>query len=89
KFDKIKNMEWNKDTEIVLLFMDILTCPYFDNYKATKITDVYEFKLSIMNLLNINSNQINLIKAQKYWFTKWDNFDFNMELEAKKSQEVY
>ncbi|MCA0232915.1 MAG: RNA-directed DNA polymerase [Bacteroidetes bacterium] len=49
----------------------------------------YKYKKEILNLLNIVTNQIELIESEKYWFIKWTNFDFGMELQAKRSQEVY
>lgn len=49
----------------------------------------YKYKKEILNLLNIATNQIELIESEKYWFIKWTNFDFGMELQAKRSQEVY
>jgi hypothetical protein len=48
-----------------------------------------KFKKEILNLLNISSNQIDLIESEKFWFIKWTDFDFGMELQAKRSQEVY
>lgn len=49
----------------------------------------YKFKKELLNLVSINSNQVNLIEQEKFWFTKWTEFDFRMELQAKRSQEVY
>ncbi len=49
----------------------------------------YKYKKEILNLLHIATNQIELIESEKYWFIKWTNFDFGMELQAKRSQEVY
>jgi len=72
-----------KKTELVLLFLDILVCPFIDN----------KFKREMMLLFDIQSNYhteiINYKKTQKYWFTKWDNFNLAKELTAKKSLEVY
>lgn len=84
--NKIKNTDNDKrkkTTELTLLFLDILVCPFIDN----------KFKREMMNLFNINSDYhteiINYKKTQKYWFTKWDNFNLAKELTAKKSLEVY
>lgn len=51
--------------------------------------DKYKFKKELLTLLGIDSNQENLIKQEKFWFIKWTEFDFRMELQAKRSQEVY
>lgn len=49
----------------------------------------YKFKKELLSLLKITNNQIPLIEQEKFWFTKWTEFDFRMELQAKRSQEVY
>jgi len=38
---------------------------------------------------NIKNNPTNLIESREYWFVKWTDFDFGMDLQAKRSQEVY
>lgn len=55
----------------------------------SKNIDKYKYKKELLTLVNINTNQINLIKQEKFWFIKWTEFDFRMELQAKRSQEVY
>lgn len=186
RFDESKNIDWRANTELVLLLMDILTCPYLDekvyqpdkkqlldymaNFKEKFLTPIldtetqlndlknlvkefhnikviksgiitprlskkfsnclslyldelasptlfiykgykreedlskcieeflinysnsinkYKFKKEVLSLLNLKTNQVELIKSQKYWFIKWTDFDFGMELQAKRSQEVY
>lgn len=54
-----------------------------------KVENKYKFKKEVLNLLEIKSHQKRLIESEKYWFIKWNDFDFGMELQAKKSQEVY
>jgi len=49
----------------------------------------YKFKRELLTLMGISTNHIALIEQEKYWFTKWTDFDFSMELQAKRSQEVY
>lgn len=70
-----------KDAELVMLLLDSLTCPYLsDNTKYT-----------LLNNYGITEQpqQNNVIQRIKYWFTKWDKFDLEKELDAKQSQEVY
>lgn len=83
---KIENVAVENRTqsaELVMLFFDLLSCPYLDR----------NFKNKLFPLFGISSSdgrlKSQLINYQKYWFTKWDNFNFGKELEAKKSQEVY
>lgn len=112
KYTKAKIYGWKDNTELVLLLMDILTCPYLNNevsqHFKTKVKDArarkskrlnsyvkelkdekYKFKKQLLTLLNITDNQITLIEQERFWFTKWTEFDFGLELQAKRSQEVY
>lgn len=68
-------------TESMLLFLDLLACPYVDNrakYKACRlfgINDLKELKV--------------IVSVHTYWFTKWHNFNLADELDKKRSLEVY
>jgi hypothetical protein len=85
--EKIKDtdkQQRNISTEITLLKMDILTCPYLDE----------EYKKEILKMFNITdkTKQESIIKYamnQKSWFIKWKGFNMNYEVNAKVSQEVY
>ena len=70
-----------KNTELVLLLFDILTCPYIG----------LDFKREILRINGVVDKpmQDNIIKYRKHWFTKWNDFNFGKELDAKHSQEVY
>lgn len=68
------------NSEMVHLALDLLACPYVSK----------NIKQEILGLYDIPKN--NLLRLQnygKYWFTKWEKFDFSKELDAKVSQEVY
>ncbi|EDO7683771.1 hypothetical protein GQ251_08390 [Campylobacter coli] len=74
----------NKNTELILLSMDIFACPFLDK----------NFKIEILEYCKIDKKNIQnyIIKfsmKQKFWFTKWKNVDILKELEEKKSYEVY
>ena len=60
----------------------------FTYYFKSKV-DKYRYKKELLNLLDIKENQITLIEQERFWFTKWTEFDFGLELQAKRSQEVY
>lgn len=51
--------------------------------------DKYRYKKELLDLLDIKKNQVTLIEQERFWFTKWTEFDFGLELQAKRSQEVY
>jgi hypothetical protein len=80
---RIDSDKRKKTTESVLLLLDLIVCPYLD----------YSFKEDILKLYNIDelhiASVIGFARHQKYWFTKWKNFDFEKELNSKKSEEVY
>ena len=81
KFTLANKDNLNINTELVLLLLDLVACPYLDyEYKKTlleifSITDIKELKAIINNT--------------KYWFIKWEDFNLANEMEFKKSQEVY
>lgn len=70
-----------KNTELLMLLMDSLTCPYLEE----------SFRCELLSVFNINdvAVQTKIIYFKKYWFIKWNDFNFVNEIESKKSQEVY
>ncbi|MCE9663257.1 RNA-directed DNA polymerase [Halomonas sp. M5N1S17] len=71
----------SKDTERTVLFFDCLSCPYLSD----------DLKRHLLTLYGVEalSDQDSLIKLRGAWFTKWTDFDFGKELDAKRSLEVY
>lgn len=68
------------DSEMVHLALDLMVCPFVDD----------ELKISILALYGLDESDFKKFKKyNKYWFTKWKNFDFSKELDAKVSREVY
>lgn len=76
-----KNTPKNKDTEILLLLLDCLSCPYLD----------IRFKRLLLNEYGIvdYALQQDMINLRKNWFTKWKDFQFGLELDSKQSESVY
>jgi len=70
-----------KDAELNMLVLDTLVCPYISSRTKSTLLDLYGF--------SDHALQTSIINKRKYWFTKWDDFDFGKELDAKQSQEVY
>lgn len=68
------------DSEMVHLALDLTVCPFVSDDTKNMILQMYGFPAN--NLLRIK-------KYSKYWFTKWGDFNFSKELDAKVSQEVY
>jgi hypothetical protein len=83
KFETISEENRGKTTELVLLLFDLLSCPYLDRPFKNKLLSLYGIDGSMGRLRTA------IINHREYWFTKWKDFDFGKELEAKRSQEVY
>jgi len=81
KFAKVEEDNRFRMAELVILFFDLLACPYLDD----------NFKKDLLRYYDVTdaSEQNQILSRRGYWFTQWDDFDFVKELEAKKSQEVY
>jgi len=83
-FEKEERIEKRSSkSENVLLLFDIIVCPYLDA----------KFKREVLSLFGVTSaNEQNIIlnfkNVRKYWFTKWNNFNFAKELEAKIANEL-
>ncbi len=80
KFEQ-KKSTLRKDTELTLLLLDILACPYVTQALKDDLLKIHE--------VVGNHLRAAIISKQKYWFTKWTGFDFGKELDAKQSREVY
>jgi reverse transcriptase-like protein len=76
-----KNTVLRKDTELVLLLLDALACPYVKRTTKSELLSIYG--------IDGPAEQEAVIRKQKFWFTKWSAFDFARELDAKRSHEVY
>lgn len=70
-------------TELTILTLDLMTCPYIGD----------EDKKTIANEMGISdkdyNNMIRLFKHTPFMFTKWTGLNLTKELNAKTSQEVY
>lgn len=84
KFETVSAENRGKTTELTLLLFDLLVCPYLDRPFKYKLFDLFGYGGRANRVLRTN-----IINKREYWFTKWTDFDFGKELEAKKSQEVY
>lgn len=84
KFKGYNKDNLRKNTELTLLLMDLMTCPYIE------ISDKNRF-LSLNGITDaaIQNKIVTFSSKQKYWFIKWQDFNLAEEIEMKKSQEVY
>lgn len=84
RYDDIPIDKRWKHTDLIILGIDMLTCPFVDETS----------KRTLMAKLKIIDNEeqnavLAYLKKKKYMFTKWTGVDINKELSAKVSQEVY
>lgn len=69
------------DAELLITLLDLIVCPYIT--AATKDTIGQIFGLDAAGLMSVQS-------SNDQWFTAWgEQFDLGMELDAKRSREVY
>lgn len=80
KFKKVDKSNRAKYAELTLLLFDLCSCPYLDSNYKKELLSLYDVGDAVKS---------EIINYQEYWFTKWANFNFEKELEAKRSQEVY
>lgn len=81
--DKLTQTEAHGDshTESLMLFLDIITCPYVTQNTQSKAAEIFELDADALE---------NIRNSNDYWFTAWDKkFDLRKELDAKRSREVY
>ncbi|MFZ3088707.1 MAG: antiviral reverse transcriptase Drt3b [Methylotenera sp.] len=79
KFETQKSMI-HKSTELILLMLDILSCPYIETSTKTMLLSIYGIDASLHN---------KIISFRKTWFIDWKGFNLHKELDAKRSREVY
>jgi len=89
RFEKINREKLTKDAESVMIFFDLLSCPYLTGSGAENNV----FKKRILSLFGVEAcnheSFLNYMKKQRFWFTKWTNFKLEKEINSKISQEVY
>jgi hypothetical protein len=81
RFSEVSPKNMGKSAELVFLLFDIITCPYLDV--------VFKEEMLTLNGVTDPALKNDIIKYRECWFTKWTNFDFGKELDAKHSEEVY
>ncbi|WP_305791234.1 antiviral reverse transcriptase Drt3b [Thalassococcus sp. S3] len=69
-----------RDSELVMTYLDLVTCPYVS--MATKMKLASAYGQSVFQLWA-------LIACSDYWFTDWHGFDLSLSLDKKRTREVY
>lgn len=83
KYKDVSEKTRKISTELVILTLDLMTCPYIKKEVKNKIGELMGIKkddvLAMMRYL----------KKHKTMFMRWEGIDITKELNAKVSQEVY
>ena len=75
-----KSVYASKDTELIMLYLDIITCPFVSEDTKKKIDAHFD----------VNTKQrLEIYDANDYWFTNWKSFDLTLELDKKRARQVY
>lgn len=81
---KAESKSKNRSAECVMLLFDLIVCPYLDTRFKRELLNKFEIKeAGKQNLI------LDFYNRQKYWFTKWDNFNFSEEIRSKIAHEPY
>ena len=82
-----------KSSELTHLVLDLLACPFINTTYKEQVLKTYRKNFPDYDEIQTSLDTRNIISFiknyQKYWFTKWSNFNLEKELNAKKSLEVY
>lgn len=81
RFKAVKKEKRKPDTELTILLLDLISCPYLSLEYKRKLLYCFDVRL--------NEDRDEIIKLRKYWFIKWTNFNLEKELNSKRSKEVY
>lgn len=69
-----------QDTEQILIYLDMVTCPYVSNETKIKLASAFGHTYLQLRALQTCSD---------YWFTDWHGFDLSLSLDKKRTREVY
>ena len=84
---KMRHETCHKESELVLLLFDLISCPYVNEEKKYKALAEFGITDAAMAKDVVEFKEVN--GKPQAWFTSWWKFDFGKELDAKRSQEVY
>lgn len=71
------------ETEYVMLFFDLVGCPYVSVGTKEKLLNTFIPDDSVLRA------SVESVVIAQDWFTSWTGFDFGLELDSKLSREVY
>lgn len=83
KYKDVSEKTRKISTELVILTLDLMTCPYIKKEVKNKIGELMGIKKDDFHAM------MRYLKKHKTMFMRWEGIDITKELNAKVSQEVY
>ena len=83
KYKDVSEKTRKISTELVILTLDLMTCPYIKMEVKKKIGELMGIKKDDVHAM------MRYLKKHKTMFMRWEGIDITKELNAKVSQEVY
>ena len=83
KYKDVSEKTRKISTELVILTLDLMTCPYIKKEVKNKIGELMGIKKDDVHAM------MRYLKKHKTMFMRWEGIDITKELNAKVSQEVY
>lgn len=83
KYKDVSEKTRKISTELVILTLDLMTCPYIKKEVKNKIGELMGTKKDDVHAM------MRYLKKHKTMFMRWEGIDITKELNAKVSQEVY
>ena len=83
KYKDVSEKTRKISTELVILTLDLMTCPYIKKEVKNKIGELMCIKKDDVHAM------MRYLKKHKTMFMRWEGIDITKELNAKVSQEVY
>jgi hypothetical protein len=77
---RLKGAYAKTDTELILLYLDIITCPYISSATKASISSYFDHS---------PANVTELAATNDYWFVNWRNFNLTVALDNKRARDVY
>ena len=83
KYKDVSEKTCKMSAELVILTLDLMTCPYIKKEVKNKIGELMGIKKDDVHAM------MRYLKKHKTMFMRWEGIDITKELNAKVSQEVY
>jgi hypothetical protein len=83
----IKDLD--KNAERVMLFLDVLACPYVEQSVRESFLQKYVKQSGQQPLARNDLDAFFAMSKQQYWFVKWENVDLLNSLQKRELRKAY